>query len=403
MSPEMDAAAAPKNRPSQSPAPSSATLKRLKNHIGVLSTTALKYLDQQLPWYRSLAPNERAALGLIAQKGISTFVSWYEDPSSTPSWVVTDVFGAAPTELTRSISLQKALGLLRTIVEVVESQVPDIAPEAEQAALREAVLRYSREVAFAAADVYARAAETRGAWDSRLEAHVVDAVLHGEAHDSLASRIAAIGWKSQKNIRILVGTTPSSNAATFVSALRRMAIRYSRDSLVGVLGDRSVLMLSDTKFDEADLSRFTRFFGPGPVVYSPLAPTVKEMHQAAAAAVAGFSAAKAWPQAPNPIGADDLWPERACNGDELARTALIEQVYRPLQQASNGLAETLSSYLALGHSLEGTARELFVHANTVRYRLKRVSEVTGWDPLVPRDAFVLQTALLFGRLHESNL
>ena len=76
-------------------------------------------------------------------------------PSSTPSWVVTDVFGAAPTELTRSISLQKALGLLRTIVEVVESQVPDIAPEAEQAALREAVLRYSREVAFAAADVYA--------------------------------------------------------------------------------------------------------------------------------------------------------------------------------------------------------------------------------------------------------
>ncbi|MEF9874659.1 MAG: helix-turn-helix domain-containing protein, partial [Glutamicibacter sp.] len=133
------------------------------------------------------------------------------------------------------------------------------------------------------------------------------------------------------------------------------------------------------------------------------APTVKEMHHAAVAAVAGFSAAKAWPQAPNPVGADDLWPERACNGDELARTALVDQVYIPLQQASNGLAETLSSYLALGHSLEGTARELFVHANTVRYRLKRVSEVTGWDPLVPRDAFVLQTALLFGRLHESNL
>lgn len=71
----MDAAAAPKNRPSRSQAPSSETLKRLKSHIGVLSTAALKYLDQQLPWYRSLAPNERAALGLIAQKGISTFVT----------------------------------------------------------------------------------------------------------------------------------------------------------------------------------------------------------------------------------------------------------------------------------------------------------------------------------------
>ncbi|UYQ78929.1 helix-turn-helix domain-containing protein [Glutamicibacter sp. JL.03c] len=402
MSPELDAAT-PKNRSSHHQPPSPQTLKRLQSHIGVLSTTALKYLDQQLPWYRSLEPNERAALGLIAQKGISTFVTWYEDPSSTPSWVVTDVFGAAPTELTRSISLQKALGLLRTIVEVVESQVPDIATESEQAALREAVLRYSREVAFAAADVYARAAETRGAWDSRLEAHVVDAVLHGEAHDSLASRIAAIGWKSQKDIRILVGTTPAANSATFVSTLRRVATRYSRDSLVGVLGDRSVLMLSDTKFDEVDLTRFTRFFGPGPVVYSPLAATVKDMHHAAVAAVAGYSAARAWPQAPNPVSADDLWPERASNGDQLARTALIEQVYQPLQQASNGLLDTLSSYLALGHSLEGTARELFVHANTVRYRLKRVSEVSGWDPLVPRDAFVLQSALLYGRLHEFNL
>ena len=88
-------------------------------------------------------------------------------------------------------------------------------------------------------------------------------------------------------------------------------------------------MLSDTKFDEVDLTRFTRFFGPGPVVYSPLAATVKDMHHAAVAAVAGYSAARAWPQAPNPVSADDLWPERASNGDQLARTALIEQVYQP--------------------------------------------------------------------------
>ena len=48
-----------------------------------------------------------------------------------------------------------------------------------------------------------------------------------------------------------------------------------------------------------------------------------------------------------------------------------------------------------------TARALFddqLPPNTVRYRLKRVSEVTGWDPLVPRDAFVLQMALMIGRL-----
>ena len=118
----------------------------------------------------------------------------------------------------------------------------------------------------------------------------------------------------------------------------------------------------------------------------------------AQAAFAGLTAARAWPSAPRPVAADDLWPERVMSGDDTARKALVRSIYRPLLGASNGLAETLSAYLSLGHSLEATARELFVHANTVRYRLRRVCDVTGWDPMQPREAFVLQTALVVGRL-----
>src|SRR5918996_5122852 len=142
------------------------TLKKLRASVGQLSTTTLRQLEKSLPWYSRLSSDERSALGMVAQNGIAAFVTWYERPSS-PSWILTDVFGTAPTELTRSISLQKALQLIRIVVEVVEEQVPVIAPEADQPSLREAVLRYSREVAFAAADVYARAAESRGSWDTR--------------------------------------------------------------------------------------------------------------------------------------------------------------------------------------------------------------------------------------------
>ena len=39
-----------------------------------------------------------------------------------------------------------------------------------------------------------------------------------------------------------------------------------------------------------------------------------------------------------------------------------------------------------------------VHPNTVRYRLRRVSEVTGYNPTDPRDALVLRLALIIGRL-----
>jgi DNA-binding PucR family transcriptional regulator len=51
--------------------------------------------------------------------------------------------------------------------------------------------------------------------------------------------------------------------------------------------------------------------------------------------------------------------------------------------------------------LESAARALYIHPNTVRYRLRRVGEVTGFSPLLPRDAFALRVALAVGRLDPS--
>jgi DNA-binding PucR family transcriptional regulator len=55
-------------------------------------------------------------------------------------------------------------------------------------------------------------------------------------------------------------------------------------------------------------------------------------------------------------------------------------------------------YLDTGGALEATARMLFVHPNTVRYRLRRVTEVCGLAPTVPRDALTLRVALAVGRM-----
>ena len=48
------------------------------------------------------------------------------------------------------------------------------------------------------------------------------------------------------------------------------------------------------------------------------------------------------------------------------------------------------------------ARELFVHPNTVRYRLKRISEVIGWDATGAREALILQSALIVGSIAEND-
>ena len=59
--------------------------------------------------------------------------------------------------------------------------------------------------------------------------------------------------------------------------------------------------------------------------------------------------------------------------------------------------ETLAAWHGGGSSIEGAARALFVHPNTVRYRLRQVAELTGLTPGHPRDAFTLQIALVLGR------
>lgn len=73
-------------------------------------------------------------------------------------------------------------------------------------------------------------------------------------------------------------------------------------------------------------------------------------------------------------------------------------MYGPLHRAGGDLLATLDAYFTTGAVLESAARALYVHPNTVRYRLKRVADVTGFTPTNPRDAFALQLALTVGRL-----
>ena len=111
-----------------------------------------------------------------------------------------------------------------------------------------------------------------------------------------------------------------------------------------------------------------------------------------------MNAVAGWSGAPRPVAARELLPERALLGDSLAIAALDSDVMRPLAEAGPALAETLDAYLDSGGAIEACARKLFVHPNTVRYRLRRIADFTGRDPTVPRDAYVLRVATTVGRL-----
>ena len=383
------------------------TLAWLRTVAGELATATLKRLEDTLSWYSEMPPGRRSAVGLVAQAGITSFIHWFDDPDSTP-WIAADVFGAAPRELLRSVSLTQTLQLIKVTVEVVEERL-----KGRDESLREAILMYSREIAFAAADVYARAAEARGLWDVRLEALVVDSILSGEYDDELPSRIAALGWHGHGEVSVLVGTPP---AQLDVDTIRRIARHLDADVLIGVQGGRLVLVIGrahpNDDGDESDLvlrpfleiaKALESCFGEGQLVLGHEVESFLEATRSAKAALAGFAVARAWRGTTRPTLADDLLPERALAGDPLARSTLVNKIYRPLQAHSTELLTTLWCYLDNGRSLEATARELFVHPNTVRYRLKRVTDVIGWDATGARESLILRAALILGSIAEPEL
>lgn len=384
-------------------APSADTIRRIERSSGAIATHAIARMDEELPWFSVLPPETRSFVTLVAQSGIASFVAWIRNPGEDIVRLTSGVFGAAPPDMARRVSLQQTVELVQVVIDVVESEAPPLARKGDEAAVLALVLQFSREIAFAAARVYARAAETRGAWDARLEALVIDGLVRGDASDessSLISQLAALGWRNEGAVTTIVGWARSEDRPEQQpDTIHREARHAGYDALVGVHRDRLIVLLGGTFDDPMNVARdVLGHFSEGPVVVGGLARTIDGAARVTGAALNGLRAVSGWPGAPRPVAADDLLPERVLIGDETARDMLIESVYRPLAESTDVLLETAVAYLDSGRAIESTARALFVHPNTVRYRLRKIAEATGQAPTDARGAFTLQMAIVSARL-----
>ena len=185
--------------------------RQLRAATGSLSSAAVARMEADLPWFRELGAEARSYVAMIVQAGVKSFVDWYADGGGTEpedSALVVQVFGAAPRAMAGIVDLHQTVDLIKLTIDEVEANIeglldPEVLPD-----VHAAVLRYGREVAFATAEVYARAAEVRGRWDARLEALAVDAVLRAEADEAVLSRASAVGWSSRGEVAVVVGSAP---------------------------------------------------------------------------------------------------------------------------------------------------------------------------------------------------
>lgn len=370
--------------------------QRVERASSRLARVAVQRMED-LPWFQALPAPERADVGLVVQAGVGAFTAWLRDPLvAMPG---PEIFGAAPRELARSVTLKHTVQLIRISVEVFEDEVPKLAPAGQADALMAQVLRYSRELAFAAAEVYAAAAEARGAWDARIEAGVVEALVRGEVGELAMTRAGSLGWGPVDWAVPIAGPLPAPPPER-AAVLRGDAHHRGWSLLLGEAGGAVLVLVGGAGDPRPELAAqlVAAALGDGPVVIGPGVPDLVAAASATREVLAGLAAVQGWPEAPRPVHAGDLLPERVVLGDETARRRLLEEVHSPLAAAGGELLGTAAAFLEGGSSIEATGRSLFLHPNTVRYRLKKVTDATGLDLSRPRDALTVRLALVLGRM-----
>jgi DNA-binding PucR family transcriptional regulator len=383
-------------------------LRRLKLYSGRLATEAVSAMQERLPFFADLEASQRASVALVVQTAVVNFVEWMHDPHSDVSYTA-QAFELVPQDLRNRIALRHSVDMVRVTMEFFEEVVPLVARSEEQlSALTVGILKYSRDLAFSFASAYADAAEARGSWDSRMEASVVDAVVRGDTGPELLSRAAALNWDTTAPATVVVGTpAPGRDGANgqvdsqrASQDVRDIAAQHGRAALTDVHGTWLVAIVSG-QLSPTDkfLGALLNAFSDGPVVIGNTAPMLTAAYHSASEAISGMNAVGGWRGAPRPVLARELLPERALMGDASSIVALHTDVMGPLADAGPTLIETLDAYLDCGGAIEACARKLFVHPNTVRYRLKRITDFTGRDPTQPRDAYVLRVASTVGQLN----
>ena len=250
------------------------------------------------------AGRERSWVGLVAQAGVAAFVEWFRDPDARAG-ITADVFGTAPRELTRAVTLQQTVELVRVAIAVVEEHVDELAAPATRQLLREAVLRYSREIAFAAAAGLRRRPPRRaapGTPGSRRSsstpccaARPTSRCARGPPRSAGAATTRS-PWSS--------GTRRDAEPEAVVDEIRRAARPRGLDVLdrrAGRPAGRRRSAASTRRRSRATRCSVAQFGARAGGGRPGRAPTCSRPAASAAAALAGLRAAAAWPDAPRPV------------------------------------------------------------------------------------------------------
>ena len=277
---------------------------------------------------------------------------------------------------------------LRAISRTVD--VSRLAPDVILA-LGESLFAYIDELSAASAQGYALEQSDRAGEHQRRRGEVLEMILRGETETGVQRAATALGWHLPDVV--VVATLPSSRLEGVRAALGPDALVAERGTEVAVIvpfGSRSA------RTRELNRALRGRHAVIGPA--RPWQQAAESLHLAVSAGAHGLG---------DPVGEDDppVWvedhlAELIVQAEPLATADLARRRLAPLDELRPAvrarLAETLLSWLRHQGQRAPIAAELFVHQQTVGYRVGQLKELFGETLDDPEARFELELVLRAG-------
>lgn len=252
----------------------------------------------------------------------------------------------------------------------------------------------------------AKAFETLGN-RGNLEAIAFECLVNGLYDKRVVSLLHVLGWPETFSCFAIGGV----GAPTFEKA-KSVIVKGAHDlgseyCLVGRSNGLTIglIVVQSAATPEVTCTAVMKAFDTiKPVCLGPTRRNVAGAARTLGAVLSAFHVMPAIQPLPRPARAADMLPERALVGDADAIDELYQTVYQSLKSDNENdpTLQTVSAFLTYGGSLDATGKALNVHPNTVRYRIKRAADATGWDANDPRDAYVLRTAITIGEIRDAK-
>lgn len=273
------------------------------------------------------------------------------------------------------------------------ADVADLRPEV-LLALGESLFAYIDELSAASAQGYALEQSERAGEQQRLRTELLDAVLRGEVSDGTVARLAAVaGWALPEVV--VVATVPSPHVEGLRSVL-------GPDALVGLRGADAVAIVPFANRAARQRALARALEGRRAIVGPPrpLTQAAESLHLAVAAGAHGLTHGSESPARVPALWVADHLAELIVRAEPLATADLAARVLAPLERVRPAvrerLAETLLAWLRHSGQRTPIAQELFVHQQTVGYRVAQLKELFGDALDDPEARFELELVLRAG-------